>query len=270
MSALHLTAGWSAGNVSAGVMSNGSVVSTIGDTSHRFALASVTKPLVAWAVLVATEEGLIGLDDEVGQPGCTLRHLLSHAGGFPFEGRSPIGPAERFRGYSNGGIEIAAEALEHAAAMTMAHYLDEAVLRPLGMGCTALAGSPAHDAEGCVADLLAFIAEMRSPTLVSEGTRDAAFVSTYPGLSGIVPGVGRFAPCPWGLGFEIRGDKSPHWTGHTNSPRTVGHFGGAGTMFWFDPDADVGLVALSDQPFGDWALEAWPELSDAVLAEHTT
>ena len=81
--------------------------------------------------------------------------------------------------------------------------------------------------------------------------------------------MGRFDPCPWGLGVEIAGGKSPHWTGRTNSPATFGHFGGAGTMMWVDPVADVGLVALTDRPFDEWrdeALERWPELSDAVLA----
>src|SRR4029077_20319386 len=125
----------------------------------------------------------------------------------------------------------------------------------------------AHGVTGCVADLARFVAEMRRPSVVSAATRDLAFTSTFPDLSGIVPGVGRFAPCPWGLGFEVRGDKSPHWTATNNSPRTVGHFGGAGTMLWFDPVADVGLIALPERPFATWALEEWPVLGDAVLAE---
>ena len=270
MSALDLTAGWPVANVSAGVIVRGEVVDTIGDVTRSFAFASLTKPLVAWAILVATEEGVLGLDDAVGQPGCTLRHLLSHAGGYPFDGRQPIGPPERTRGYSNAGIEIAAEALEQASGLAVAEYLDEAVLQPLRMLDTALTGSPAHGASGSVADMLRFLSEMRSPIVVTMATRDAAFHSTYPELSGIVPGVGRFAPCAWGLGFELRGDKSPHWTGRHNSARTAGHFGGAGTMFWFDPEADVGMVALTDETFGPWALEAWPALSDAVLAEHTS
>jgi hypothetical protein len=36
-------------------------------------------------------------------------------------------------------------------------------------------------------------------------------------------------------------------------------------MFWIDPDAGVGLVALADRDFGEWAIAAWPALSDAVL-----
>ena len=71
MSALDLTAGWPVANVSAGVIVRGEVVDTIGDVARRYTFASLTKPLVAWAILVATEEGVLGLDDPVGQPGCT-------------------------------------------------------------------------------------------------------------------------------------------------------------------------------------------------------
>jgi len=197
-----------------------------------------------------------------------MRHLLSHAGGFPFEGHQPIGPPARSRIYSNGGIEIAAETLARASGIAIADYLGEAVLQPLAMTSTVLAGSPAHSARGCVGDMTRFVREMRAPTLLTAATRDDAFRSSYPELSGIVPGVGRFVPCPWGLGFELRGDKSPHWTGQRNSARTVGHFGGAGTMFWYDPAIDIGMVALTDETFGPWALDAWPAVSDAVIDEY--
>jgi CubicO group peptidase (beta-lactamase class C family) len=81
-----------------------------------------------------------------------------------------------------------------------------------------------------------------------------------------VPGYGAQDPNDWGLGVEIRGHKTPHWTGTANSPGTYGHFGQSGTMAWVDPVANVGLVALTDRDFGPWAKDAWPALSDAVLA----
>ena len=77
--------------------------------------------------------------------------------------------------------------------------------------------------------------------------------------------AGRFTPLDWGLGFEIRDGKSPHWTGTRNSPATFGHFGGSGTFLWVDPELDVALVCLTDREFDDWALEAWPPFSDAVI-----
>jgi len=267
MAALDLTAAWPVDHVSAAVVHAGEVVDTVGDTTRPFRLASVTKPLVAWSILIAVEEGTLTLDQPAGQPGCTIRHLLSHAGGYAFDGAAPIAAPGRTRVYSNTGIEIAARALVESCGIPTADYLAEAVFEPLGMNASALHGSPAHGVTGCVADLARFVAEMRRPTVVTPTTRDLAFTSTFPDLSGIVPGVGRFAPCPWGLGFEVRGNKSPHWTATNNSPRTVGHFGGAGTMLWFDPVADVGLIALTDRRFDTWALEEWPVLGDAVLAE---
>ena len=81
--------------------------------------------------------------------------------------------------------------------------------------------------------------------------------------------MGRFDPLDWGLGFELRHQKTPHWTGTHNSPETFGHFGGAGGFLWVDPAVDRALVVLTDRDFGPWALEAWPALSDAVVAAVT-
>ena len=261
-------------HVSAGVVAPDGTVRTIGDAAFEYRLASLSKPLTAWAVLVAVEEGTVELDAPprhvAVQDGCTLRHLLAHAGGYPFDGPDPIAAVARTRIYSNTGIELAAAEVERASEMPFAAYLREAVLAPLGMTRTELRGSPAHQVFSTLDDTLRFAAEVRRPTLLAASTAADASRAQYPDLSGIVPGVGRFAPCPWGLGFEIRGEKSPHWTGTTCSPRTIGHFGGAGTLMWIDPDADVALVALTDRPFDDWsdeALRRWPELSDAVLAE---
>jgi len=89
----------------------------------------------------------------------------------------------------------------------------------------------------------------------------------FPGLTGVLPGFGVQRPNDWGLGFEIRDAKSPHWTGSANSARSYGHFGQSGTFIWVDPDRDLALVALTDRDFGDWAYEPWPALSDAVIAE---
>jgi hypothetical protein len=44
-------------------------------------------------------------------------------------------------------------------------------------------------------------------------------------------------------------------------------------MFWVDPDRDLGLVALADRDFDQWARDAlamWPALSDAVITEFAT
>jgi CubicO group peptidase (beta-lactamase class C family) len=49
--------------------------------------------------------------------------------------------------------------------------------------------------------------------------------------------------------------------------RTFGHFGGSGTFLWVDPDRRLALAVLTDFEFGQWALDAWPRLSDAVIGE---
>jgi CubicO group peptidase (beta-lactamase class C family) len=270
VAALDLTTDWPVPHVSAAVLRSGAVVATIGDTERIQRLASLSKPMAAWAILVAVEEGVVSLDQPVGQPGCTLRHLVAHAGGYPFEGEDPIARPEATRIYSNSGFSLAARAVEDATDMTFADYLDEAVFSPLGMSASVLRGSAAHGVRSNLADTCRFVAEVMRPTLIHASTAADVGRVHYPSLAGIVPGVGRYGQCPWGLGFEVRGDKQPHWTGTTNSPRTFGHFGGSGTMFWIDPDADLALVALADRNFDEWrddALTAWPALSDAVLAE---
>lgn len=273
MNALDLIASWPVDHVAAATVSDAGVV-TAGEHDHVFRLASLSKPMAGWAIMIAVEEGVVDLDGplrHVGAPdGATMRHLLSHAAGFGFDDPEPLSPIERRRMYSNTGIERAADELAAAAAMPFAEYLTAAVFEPLAMSAE-LRGSPAHGVHATLTDVATFVAEMRRPTLLASETAAEIRRSQYPDLAGIVPGVGRFDPCPWGLAVEIRGDKSPHWTGRANSAATFGHFGGAGTMMWVDPDADVGVVALTDRAFDTWrddALRVWPEFSDAVLAEH--
>lgn len=266
---LESIASWDAPNAAAAVVgADGDVLETWGDVQRPFRWASITKMLTGWATMIAVEEGIVTLDDPVGQPDCTLRHLLAHAGGYPFDGADPVARPERTRIYSNTGIELAADHVARAAEMAFADYLTAAVLEPLGMATAGLPGSPAHGGRGSVADLVAFVAELQRPRLLAPASAAAATSIHYPELSGIVPGVGRFAPCPWGLGIEVRGTKSPHWTAASNSPATFGHFGGSGTMTWVDPAAGRGVIALTDRPFDDWpdALESWRRLGDDVLA----
>ena len=111
-----------------------------------------------------------------------------------------------------------------------------------------------------------FAAELLSPKLVSASLVHEATSVVFPGLNGVLPGYGMQKPNDWGLGFEIRDGKSPHWTGLSFSPRTFGHFGQSGTFLWVDPDAGVAVVGLTDREYGPWALEAWPPFGDRVLA----
>lgn len=253
-------------HASAALVDPGGVVAAHVDTGRAFALASVTKLVFAVAVLVAHEERSLGLDSAAGPPGCTVRHLLAHASGLPFEGSVPLGPPGTKRIYSNRGYEVLAAALSTATGMGAAEYLHEAVAGPLGMSSTEMHGSPAYAATSCVTDLAVLAREMLDPgTVLAPATMAAARTVQFPGLRGIVPGFGMQGSNDWGLGPEIRDAKHPHWTGSLNSPATFGHFGQAGTFVWVDPTAGLALVCLTDRPFGVWAKAAWPRLSDAVL-----
>ena len=264
MDALRQVEGWPAETVAVGVLRDGEEVAAQGPRERVFRWASVTKPATALAALVAAEEGVVDLDQPAGPPGSTVRHLLAHASGLPFDGGTPIAEPGRRRIYSNTGFDVLAETVAEAAEMPFAEYLAAAVLRPLAMRAE-LRGSPAAEMHGTLDDLLLLGAELQRPRLIAPETWAEATSVQFPGLDGVLPDVGRMSPNDWGLGVELRDEKSPHWTGTRNSPRTFGHFGGSGTFLWVDPDAGVALACLTDLDFGPWALEAWPALSDAVL-----
>ena len=268
MGPLSLIDSWPVNHAAAATVRFDGSVEVHGDATHVFRLASLAKVVSAWAMLVAVEEGSISLDAPVGQRGCTMRHLLSHAGGYGFDGVDPITQPERNRIYSNTGIELAADTVAEATGMSFGDYLSEAILQPLGMADTQLHGSPAHGIWSTVNDMARFINEVMHPTLLAASTVQQATTAQFAELAGVVPGIGSFRPCPWGLGVEIHGTKSPHWMGSVNSAATFGHFGGAGTLMWIDPVAGVGVVALTDRPFDEWrteALQLWPEFSNAVV-----
>jgi CubicO group peptidase (beta-lactamase class C family) len=268
MGALAAIASWPPDRCAAGVSDAAAPLDGEGRTDWRFPIASVTKVLTAMAVLVAVEERTVDLDEPAGPPGATLRHLLAHAAGYALTGARPIAAPGRRRIYSNTGIEEAAALVEARSGIPFATYLAEAVTEPLGMTGTRLQGSPAWGARSCVDDLLALGRELLAPRRLAPATVAAAMSVQFPGLRGVVPGYGRQDPNDWGLGLEIRDRKQPHWTGTRNSPRTVGHFGRSGSFLWVDPGAGLVCAFLGDLDFGDWAIERWPALSDAVLAEH--
>jgi CubicO group peptidase (beta-lactamase class C family) len=268
--ALRQVEHWPATTVAVGIVRGGEEVAARGLREQVFRWASVTKLATALAVLVAAEEGSVDLDQSAGPEGSTVRHLLAHASGLPFDAsaRAPIAkPGER-RIYSNAGFEVLGEVVAEAAEMPFAEYLAAAVFGPLGMAA-ALNGSPSADVQGTLDDLLRLASELQRPRLVAPETLAEATSVQFPRLGGVLPDFGRMDPNDWGLGFELRDAKGPHWTGTRNSPRTFGHFGGSGTFLWVDPDADVALACLTDLDFGPWAKQAWPRLSNAVLGELT-
>ena len=270
MSALGQIKGWASEfgvpNTTALVRSSGRVLETHGDVDRVFRLASVTKLLSCYAVMVAVQEEAVGLDDEAGPPGSTVRHLLAHASGYGFEsGAGTLGPPGSRRTYSNQGIEVLTAHLASVTGIDFGTYLSEAVLEPLSMRSTELRGSSASGIWGTAGDLSAFAAELLNPRLLEPELFATTVQVQFPGLSGVLPGVGRFDPLDWGLGFERNFGRTGHWAGPMPSRDSFGHFGGTGTFLWTDPQRGIACICLSDRDFGAWALEAWPRLSTAVV-----
>ena len=273
MKALEQIDSWPAGTAAVAVVDLGGMLGERGPGHWLRRFASVTKMFAAYAGLIAAEEGTFDLDEPAGPPGSTVRHLLAHASGLPFEAGAPIAkPGER-RIYSNSGFEALSTHLAERAEMPFAKYLDQAVILPLGLEARL---DPAERWQaggglvGTLHDLVAFGRELLEPTLIAPETLVEAASVVFPGLGGVLPGLGRFEPNDWGLGFELRDAKEPHWTGSRSSPRTFGHFGGSGSFLWVDPEVGVACACLTDLDFDDWngeAVPAWSSLSDAILAE---
>lgn len=250
-----------------GVTTGRATVATTGPTDRVLPLASVTKPLAAYAVLVAVDHGRVTLDDQVDVDGDTrsVRHLLAHAGGLPPAVGGPVTTAEKRRIYSNWGFDLLGGHVEEAVGRPFAEWLRTQVLVPLGMHDTSLDGSPAKDGRGTVDDLLRFARELLEPVLLDPDLAEDLATPQWPDLDGVLPGYGRQEPNPWGLGVEIRDGKAPHWTDAVFPPATFGHFGQSGSYVWVLRDEGLAGVFLCDEPFGQWAVDGWPAVTRAQL-----
>ena len=136
-----------------------------------FYIGSISKTFTATAVLLAVQDGILGLDEPITtylpdfkvysryeerpESKITLRHLLSHTSGLPreaprcnmveFDGdtledriKSIEGlwlkyPVGRACLYSNAGFDLAAYVLQTVSGVSFERYMTERVFRPLGM-----------------------------------------------------------------------------------------------------------------------------------------
>lgn len=260
-------ADWPVGSASVAVVGPDGVLD-VHDDGQRHRWASVTKIVSALTVLDGCAEGVVSLDDEVGPPGATLRHLLCHAAGLSMDSDATVSGVGKRRVYSNRGIDLAAEHLAAATGRPFVAELDDRVLGLLDMTGTALEGPPSHGARGPIGDLARLARELLAPRLLLPSVVDLTATPVFADLVGIVPGFGRQTPNPWGLGCEVRGEKSPHWTAPENSPETFGHFGQSGSFLWVDRDVNLACVSLCDTRFGQWAATAWPAFNSRVRAEY--
>jgi CubicO group peptidase (beta-lactamase class C family) len=209
---------------------------------------------VALAFCVEVDWGLHQITENFGPRGATLSNLLSHSSGLGLEEGDPVVPVASKRVYSNYGIDHAVEVVVKDA--DPAKWLEDRIFTGFGMNETRLEGRASSGVMGSTSDLVRLgVAWLRADGIAKE-TRDRFVKPFLPDLEGIVPGFGRFSPCPWGLGPEVRGTKE-HWMGDW-PPASFGHFGQSGALMLLNVDEQIGVVATSTEKFGPWALELWP------------
>lgn len=232
----------------------------IGDLDAVRPWASVSKMAVSLAFGVESDWGTHSFAESLGPRGATLANLLSHSSGLGLEEGDPTVDVAAKRVYSNCAFDHAVDAI--VGESTAATWLDNRLFRPFGMTATHLEGRPSSGVVGSTNDMARLAVAWLRPDGIARTTRNQMITPFLPLLDGIVPGFGRFSPCPWGLGPEVRGDKR-HWMGDW-PPASFGHFGQSGTMMLLNADERLGLVATSTEPFGPWAVKLWPEWTSAM------
>jgi beta-lactamase class C len=82
---------------------------------------------------------------------------------------------------------------------------------------------------------------------------------------GFVPPL-EWAPCPWGLGPDLRGAKQPHWAPAQAGADSFGHSGASGCLAWASPAADVAWAILGARTADNgWLMRRAPAIGAAIL-----
>jgi CubicO group peptidase (beta-lactamase class C family) len=231
-----------------------------GDLEEVRQWASVSKMAVSLAFGVEVDWGFHQPSETFGPRGATLANLLSHSSGLGLEENDPVVGVATKRVYSNFGIDYAVNAIMNQNEPS--EWLRDRVFSPLGMNATKLNGRPSSGVEGSTRDMRSLAEAWLRPDGITKETRNRFITPYVPNLDGIVPGFGRFSPCPWGLGPEVRGQKE-HWMGDW-PPESFGHFGQSGALMLLNVEEGIGVVATSTVDFGPWAVQLWPGWTSAV------
>lgn len=70
----------------------------------------------------------------------------------------------------------------------------------------------------------------------------------------------------WGMGWRMNWPAHPTSFGDLLGPRTYGHWGATGTLFWIDPDRYASAVLLSTLPLDKQSGFALTKLSNAIVS----
>jgi CubicO group peptidase (beta-lactamase class C family) len=209
-----------------------------------FEVASLSKPVFAYAVLKLCERGVLDLDapltdylpelyvpDEPYLPLITARHALSHTTGFPNwrdeSGlRAAFQPGSAFN-YSTEGLIYLQTVIEHLLGQSIHQYMKIHVLEPFGMYASEFlpvdmspfpAYLPRHlysfgavSLRTTVSDYARFLIEMMQVGREDEFRLSEASITTM--LSPHIP-VGDQAGLSWGLGWGLQhkaGEEDSFW-----------------------------------------------------------
>ncbi|MGH2559708.1 MAG: serine hydrolase domain-containing protein [Thermomicrobiales bacterium] len=214
-------------------------------------------------------------------------------------------PGERFA-YSNAGYWVLGAAIAAVTEVPFSTALRTEVLEPAGLTDTFISppenvwariarrygrakimnapygrelGSPSAGIFATARDLVRFAhlflngGQTRDSHRVLS-TASVALMTTdqTDGKPGGIEGVQTWPSCPWGLGWEVKGDKLHHWTGDLTSAATFSHFGQGGALLWADPEYGVACAILANRDIATgWTTNParWARMSNAVLAALT-
>lgn len=296
-----------------------------------FRAGSISKLFTATAILQLRDQGLLGLDDPVArhlpefdlenpfpeEPPVTIRQLLTHTAGIPREAAFPywtdhefptveallealpgqtmvFRPGDRYK-YSNLGMALLGQIVTRVSGQSHAEYVEQKILKPLGMDDSTFAPGPEHRARMATAYLRYYPGQERevfayyetegmapAANLVSSISDLARFAALHLGGDAAADGAvlapstiremqrAQFVYPSWsggrGLGFAVsrRDDETIVHHG--------GWIGGHRGHLLLIPSRGIGVIALLNADDGSpsmFAFEAWDVIGSAIV-ESTT
>lgn len=247
-------------------------IKTFGKGEGNYRLASVTKLLSTLVFTDAIVHEFFDFSDIVdidyfGDNNVTFADLLAHASGTRPEYNDPIAPRTK-RIYTNEAFELAEQFFikklgSSFSGANVAQIFSDGLKGHLGDHIH-LESSCAHGAIGDDEGIVALMNEIRNPSFIPQSIFSKLTQTYLPELEGILPGWGNYKHNTFGIGFEIKGDKTPHWTSELSSPQTYGHFGQSGAFIFHDPENNISGCCLSNSDFAPWAKVAFPVLSAEI------
>lgn len=234
-------------------------------------------------------------------PGTDMATQLQH---YP-KGKLVVPPASKVE-YSNVGFGLLGLIIEKVSGQSFPAFMREHLFAPVGMSEAYLAppmttdariahvggtnepgspyerfnsryartlANPAGSVIATAADVAKFFqmfldgGKANGRAVISPATAQLMTTNHTPGLRGGIEGFMTWEHCSWGLGFDVRGDKHPHFAGEFASPQTFGHTGVAGTFAWADPTRQLVCVMLANRLLHNrWHAPRWSRYSSAVVS----